>query len=108
VTLWELDDAISTLENIDEYKLVQMDAVSYQLHLVSQREDKLQLSDQASELLKKLYGEKARVEIIFGESILPENSGKYLVSKALFPIKLDGFLDSGHIFGKHSVRSVRR
>jgi phenylacetate-coenzyme A ligase PaaK-like adenylate-forming protein len=106
VTLFELDNAISILEGIDEYGLIQLEASNYQLHLVSQREDKLKLSDEASELLRKLYGAKARIEVIFGEAILPENSGKYLLSKSLFPIELDNYLDDRYVFKKKSARNT--
>jgi len=108
VTLFELDGALSRLNDIDEYKLVQVDTTGYRLHLVSPRGDKSRLRDEATAVLRELYGETARVEVIFSDSILPEISGKYLVSKALFPIKLDGFLDSRYAPEKSSTRSERR
>ena len=56
VTLFELDNALSILQEVDMYKLVQMDATTYELHLVSRRSDKTELSAQASDLLHQIYG----------------------------------------------------
>jgi hypothetical protein len=55
--------------------------------------DKSRLASQATEILKKLYGPESQVSIIFDNDIKPEGSGKYLVSRALFPIDLDKYLD---------------
>ncbi len=93
VTLHELDNAISVLERIDEYKLVQTGGFTYELHLASQRPDRDQLSKQATEILKNLYGEKAQISIIYEAGIAAETSGKYLVAKALFPIDLENYME---------------
>ncbi len=92
VTLYELDDALGVLEGVDEYKLVQHDAANYELYLVSQRPDKENLARQADSILKKLYGHDARASIIYETAIAPEISGKYLISRALFPIELEKYL----------------
>ncbi len=98
VTVRKLDDALSVLDGIDEYRLEQVSADSYDLHLVSQRLDRRRLSQEASEVLKELYGTKAQIQIIYEDAISPEDSGKYCVSKALFPIEIEKYLD-----GKHST-----
>ena len=105
MTLFELDNAISILKGIDEYKLNQIDANNYELHLVSQRPDKEKLSQEASQVLKRLYGREARVLVIYQDAIAPESSGKYLIAKALFPIELDKYLDERFIFKKRLERS---
>lgn len=92
VTLYELDNALSVLQDIEEYELVQTDACVYDLHLVSQRLDKEKLSEDATRILKTLYGQGAKVSIIYKAAIAPERSGKYLISRALFPIKLEKYL----------------
>ena len=104
VTLFELDNAISILEDVDEYKLIQINAGTYELHLVSKRLDKQYLSEEAKGILKKLYGENANVSIIYESAIAPESSGKYLISRAIFPIELEDYLDVRYI-GKRSDRS---
>ncbi|MCX6012650.1 MAG: hypothetical protein NTV30_04430 [Chloroflexi bacterium] len=93
VTLFELDTAISILKNIDEYQLIQTNNNTYNLYLVSQRSDKEKLGKEASEILKNIYGREARVFITYKDAIVPESSGKYLVSKAMFPIELNKYLD---------------
>lgn len=92
VTLRELDDALGVLEDIDEYQLEQVAADRYNLHLVSPRLDKHTLSKEASGVLKKLYGKEAEVSVTYEDAISPESSGKYCISKALFPIEIERYL----------------
>jgi phenylacetate-coenzyme A ligase PaaK-like adenylate-forming protein len=98
VTLRELDDTLSVLGGIDEYQLYQVAKDTYNLHLVSQRPDKDTLTGEASARLKKLYGQEAKVSVIYEASIPPESSGKYQVSKTTFPIEIDRYLAEGHVF----------
>jgi phenylacetate-coenzyme A ligase PaaK-like adenylate-forming protein len=93
VTLYELDNAISVLDGIDEYKLIQTDKTSYELHLVSRCKDKQNLTDNASGVLRKLYGQNAGITVIFDNAVLPESSGKYQLAKSLFPIDTKQYLD---------------
>lgn len=96
VTLRKLDNALSVLDGIDEYRLEQVSADAYDLHLVSRQPDRRRLSNQASEILKELYGGKAKIQVIYEDAISPEDSGKYQVSKALFPIEIEKYLDEEH------------
>jgi phenylacetate-coenzyme A ligase PaaK-like adenylate-forming protein len=101
VTLHTLDLALSSLKGIEEYQLIQVDEATYELHLVSQQADKPGLTAEAVRILSALYGKQARIKISYEEAILPENSGKYLYAKALFPIDLEKYLDdSCHIENK--------
>ena len=93
VTLLELDNTIGVLEGIDMYKLIQPDARTYELHLVSQRPDKERLSEDVLGVLRRLYGQEANIAVIFDTDIAPESSGKYLVSRTIFPVDLDDYLD---------------
>ena len=93
VTMRGLDNALSELEGIDEYKLRQENPKTLHLRLVTQSADKKFLSQKAVETLKKLYGEKAEITVSYEKAIHPETSGKYRVSGALFPIKIDEFVD---------------
>jgi len=97
VTLRELDNSVSMLEGVDEYKLVQVDPRTYDLHIASRRQDKGRLRRNATELLKDLYGRDSMVSVIFEAAIAPEASGKYLVSRAMFPIEVEEYLD-GRLF----------
>jgi phenylacetate-coenzyme A ligase PaaK-like adenylate-forming protein len=95
VSLRELDDVLSVLDGVDEYRLHQVAINTYDLHIASQRADKNALSEEASELLRKLYGKEAKVSVIYEASISPESSGKYRLSRADFPIEIDKYLAAG-------------
>ena len=88
VTLRQLDDALSILEGVDEYKLDQHAKDGYRLHLVTQRADKNKLGKEAREILSQLYGEEAKISTVFQTAIAPETSGKYNISRTLFPLEL--------------------
>ena len=93
VTLRELDDTLSVLSSIEEYRLEQVFDKAYDLHLVSQLPDKARLTDEASELLRGLYGKEASLSVIYEDTLSPEDSGKYSIAKALFPIDIEKYLD---------------
>jgi phenylacetate-coenzyme A ligase PaaK-like adenylate-forming protein/DNA-binding MarR family transcriptional regulator len=93
----ELDDSLSVLDGIEEYRLEQVSGDAYNLDVVSQRLDKDRLSQEASAILKRLYGREATVSVNYKTSISPEVSGKYSISKALFPIELERYLDERYL-----------
>jgi hypothetical protein len=97
VSLRELDKALSVLEGIDEYRLEQPGEGVYHLYLVSQRRDKDRLSEQASEILKGLYGRDAEVSVSYQDAIPPEGSGKYSLAKTLFPVEIEHYLDESYV-----------
>jgi len=97
VSLRELDKALSVLEGIDEYRLEQPGEGVYRLYLVSQRRDKDGLSEQASEILKGLYGQDAEVSVSYQDAIPPEDSGKYSLAKTLFPVEIEHYLAESHV-----------
>jgi phenylacetate-coenzyme A ligase PaaK-like adenylate-forming protein len=94
VTLLELDTLMSGLDGVETYQLIQPAPGYYELHLVTCRPDTWSLEAEAISLLRKLYGNPARIEVIQDTDIAPENSGKYLAAKSLFPIDLDLYLDN--------------
>jgi phenylacetate-coenzyme A ligase PaaK-like adenylate-forming protein len=93
VTLMELDQTVSRLAGIEQYRLVQSDLHAYELTLVSTRTDREKLSAEAIALLKDLYGRQADIAVNYEPDLPPESSGKYLISRTLFPIDLDNYLD---------------
>lgn len=93
VTQRELDDTLSQLDDIDEYRLEQADRNSYNLYLVSGRQDKTGLTGEAVALLRSLYGKNAAVSVSYEPSLAPESSGKYRSAKALFPVDIEQYLD---------------
>jgi phenylacetate-CoA ligase len=96
VTLRRIDDAISELNNIDEYRLEQPSAGVYTLNLVSQRQDKDKLNEEAKEVLREIYGANAEISIVYQDFLSPEDSGKYCLAKALFPMSISNYLDLKH------------
>jgi phenylacetate-coenzyme A ligase PaaK-like adenylate-forming protein len=97
VTLREADDTLSALDDIDEYQLEQTSEKAYDLHLVSRRPDKSRLTEEATGLLQGLYGREATVSVVYENALSPENSGKYSVAKALFPINIEDYLDERYV-----------
>jgi len=93
VTLHRLDEAISQLEDIDEYRLEQSAPGTYTLFLVSGRRDKNSLGKEAATILKRIYGKEAKISIAYPEFLSPEDSGKYALAKTLFSLKIDDYLD---------------
>jgi len=93
VTLYRLDKAISQLQDIDEYRLEQLSLGTYTLYLVSRRGDRNNLEKEAVTILRSVYGNKAKISIEYPEFLAPEDSGKYCLAKALFPLKIEDYLD---------------
>jgi phenylacetate-CoA ligase len=94
VTLRELDNAVSVLEDVEQHRLDQLSRDEYRLHLVSPRTDRKTLSGQADTVLKKLYGEEADISVVFETDIAPSPSGKYSISETSFPVNIEDFLDT--------------
>ena len=101
VTLAELDQKMITIAGVDEYKLVQTDSRTFLLHVATRRADRATLSLECVETLKDLYGNEANVTVKFESAIAPEESGKYLVSRALFPIDVELYLEDRKSIGAH-------
>jgi len=93
VTLRRLDDAISNLENIDEYRLEEPAAGVYTLYLVSPRQDRDRLNKEARKILYDIYGKKADISLVYRDFLSPEDSGKYCLAKALFPMNINDYLN---------------
>jgi len=93
VTLRELDGVIGRLSDVDEYRLEQRSTGSYDLFLVSPRNDKNTLSRDAADMLKELYGCRASITVRFERALSPDNTGKYRLAKAGFPIAVEDYLD---------------
>ncbi len=97
VTLRELDNSMGVLNGVDEYRLVQVTAGEYDLYLVSKQQDRGRLTREAIEILRNLYGREAKVSVIYEDALSPEDSGKYAIAKALFPINIEDYLDERYI-----------
>jgi phenylacetate-CoA ligase len=93
VTLFELDSALTKIEDIEAYQTIQSDACVYRFRVVSQNNEKEKLSRKVTQTLKKLYGNEARIDVVHEKDVAPEISGKYLLSKALFPLNIENYLE---------------
>ncbi|HEY95385.1 MAG TPA: phenylacetate--CoA ligase family protein [Dehalococcoidia bacterium] len=97
VTLRTLDDAMGVLTDIDEYRLDQIDSTRYILTLVSQNPAKEKLAADAKDILHTVYGEKAEISVKYAEALSPEDSGKYSIARAVFPVNVEDFLDEDYL-----------
>jgi len=93
VTLRTLDNALSALEGLDEYKLEQTSHGVYVLYTASRRREKNTLEKEAEKIIRTLYGKKADITIVHKEFLAPEDSGKYSLAKTLFPLDINDYLD---------------
>ena len=97
VTLRALDDAMGELTDIDEYRLDQVDSTRYILTLVSQNPARDNLTVNATDILRNVYGQKAEVSVKYADALSPEDSGKYSIARAVFPINVEDFLDEHYL-----------
>ncbi len=100
VTLRELDDTVSQIDKIDLYKLIQTGDGEYEIIVVTPLVEKTTLKNEVTEILREIYGKDAKISVIFAKDIAPEISGKYLVSRAVFDINLENYIDREKIPGK--------
>ena len=84
VTQRKADEAISRIDNLEEYKLVQTGSKAFELFVVCNISQFYDLQKQAVLVLKELYGQNAVITIYHIDAVAPEVSGKYrLISSKL-------------------------
>ncbi len=93
VTLGELDNGLSVVDGIDEYQLLQKNEDSYALHVASRQMNKTDMEREISIILQNIYGKAAKITIIHENAIAAAASGKYILSRALFPLEVNNFVD---------------
>ena len=94
ITLRQLDDTLSALDGLDEYRLEQPSQGAYVLYLASQRQDKSIFGKEAAAILRRLYGKESDISVIHEAFLTPEDSGKYSLAKTLFPLDIKDYLDA--------------
>jgi phenylacetate-coenzyme A ligase PaaK-like adenylate-forming protein len=97
ITLRQLDDAIGTLDGLDEYRLEQPSPGVYVLYLAGQRRDRNSFSKETTEILRQLYGQEADISIVHEEFLTPEDSGKYSLARTLFPLDIKDYLETPRV-----------
>jgi len=70
ITLNQLDKAISTLKDIDEYRLEQVEDKAYRLFLVTPKDHHDKLAKQAEAKLRQIYGKEAQTSIVLKRTCL--------------------------------------
>ena len=65
------------------------------------------LAGEASNLLKKLYGDGAKISVRYENAISPESTGKYRLAKADFPINVEDYLDEDLLRRKTGTRWMK-
>ncbi len=97
VTLRQLDEALSAIDGLDEYRLEQPSPGVYTLYLASRCPDRDALNKEAAGILHNIYGKEAEISIVFKEYLSPEDTGKYCLAKPLFPLDINKYLDSDSV-----------
>jgi phenylacetate-coenzyme A ligase PaaK-like adenylate-forming protein len=92
VTLRRLDDVMGSVTDLDEYRLEQSAPGEFTLYLVSRRQDRDRLSQEVQEKLRQIYG-KMELNIVYQDSLSPEDTGKYSLAKTLFPLDINDYLE---------------
>jgi hypothetical protein len=85
---------LSVVPGFEQYKLEQTDPHTYHLRLVAGSSDKSILERTVLTVLKDLYGSDSNIDIHIVKDIAPESSGKYLISRARFPLEIERYLDN--------------
>jgi hypothetical protein len=80
VTNKQVDDALSEVESIRDFKVEQISPKEYIAKLVT-RDDKKNAENSAAEAMRSIYGRNAEVKIIHCDDIEPEAPGKYRRTK---------------------------
>jgi phenylacetate-coenzyme A ligase PaaK-like adenylate-forming protein len=93
VTLFELDNALNEIKEIEAYQLIQENPGRYRFRVVSQNPEKVDLESKIFRILMTIYGNEADITVIHEKNIAPEISGKYLLAKTGFPLNLEDYLD---------------
>jgi len=86
VTQRRADEAISEIDNIEEYKFVQVSPGIYELFVVCKESQLNTITLRSNEVLKRLYGQNAAISVRRIDAVAPEVSGKYRIISAEFTI----------------------
>jgi phenylacetate-coenzyme A ligase PaaK-like adenylate-forming protein len=102
VTHRRLDQALSEVEGIDDYRLDQESPERVQLRLIAEgnRAERSLIND-AREAMHGLLGSELNVKAAVVRSLQPEASGKFLLAKRHFPLNIDDYNSKpGHSNGR--------
>jgi phenylacetate-CoA ligase len=93
VTQTRVDRALSLIEGLDEYQLIQSGRAAYELRYATQADRPDQVAAQIMAHLKSVYGPAAELAVVRVDTVRPDPPGKYRLTKALFDLGVDSFID---------------
>jgi phenylacetate-CoA ligase len=86
VTHRELDDALASVEGLEQYKLVQESLKSIRLEVIGEDSQRNRVARDAADILHGIFGRGVSVAVVEVSALLPERSGKFLLIKRDFPL----------------------
>jgi phenylacetate-coenzyme A ligase PaaK-like adenylate-forming protein len=100
VTQARVDRSMSQIEQLEEYQLIQSGRSTYELRYVTAAPRPARVAEQALAALKTVYGPAAKIFAVQVEAIRPDPPGKYRLTKALFNLKIDAFINEQYVSQK--------
>jgi phenylacetate-CoA ligase len=97
VTQSRVDRALSPLRMLGEYQLLQTGGSSYELRYVTDAPGRALVADQALAALKTIFSPAAKISAVRVGAVHPDPPGKYRLTKALFEIPVDKFIDEPYL-----------
>jgi phenylacetate-CoA ligase len=92
VTMKALDQAMSPVENLTGYKLLQTAGKNYRVTITTADNRGAETAASVRATLTGLYGAGADIDIRSADYLEPEHTGKYRLSGSLLPLLIDDFL----------------
>jgi phenylacetate-CoA ligase len=86
VTHREMDDALASVEGLEQYRLVQESLKSVQLEVVGEDRQGKQVARDAGDILQGIFGRGVNIAVVEVCALLPEKSGKFLLVRRDFPL----------------------
>ena len=86
VTHREIDDALACVDGLEQYRLVQEDIKKVRLAVVGEDGQGKRAARDAADILQGIFGRGVDIRASEVQALLPEKSGKFLLSKRDFPL----------------------
>ena len=86
VTQREVDDALACVDGLEQYKLVQENIKKVRLAVVGEDSQGKRVAQDATDILKGIFGRVVDIRASEVQALLPEKSGKFLLSERDFPL----------------------
>jgi phenylacetate-CoA ligase len=90
------DEVISSIDDLEEYKLIRTGTKTYDLLVVCKDDSFSNIVLQANHVLKQLYGQDAIITIRQIDAVTPEVSGKYRIISSELEIDEEAFFENNN------------